>query len=63
MNPDNPNLLPRKPKFSFRRLKQGASDLPDLNRKFVLVPAEKVALNGHFLKKNLVDFRRREVGY
>ena len=36
----NTNLLPPKPKFSFRHLKQG---IQEFHRKYVLVPAEKAA--------------------
>ena len=38
----NTNLLPPKPKFSFRHLKQG---IQEVHRKYVLVPADKVANN------------------
>ena len=36
----NTNLLPRKPKSTFRHLKQG---IQDFHRKYVLVPADKAA--------------------
>ena len=36
----NTNLLPPKPKFSFRHLKQG---IQEFHRKYVLVPADKAA--------------------
>ena len=39
----NTNLLPPKPKSSFRHLKQG---IQDFHRKYVLVPAVKAANNG-----------------
>ena len=38
----NINLLPRKPKSSFRHLKQG---IQEFHRKYVLVPADKAANN------------------
>ena len=38
----NTNLLPPKPKSSFRHLKQG---IKELHRKYVLVPADKAANN------------------
>ena len=38
----NTNLLPPKPKFSFRHLKQG---IQEFHRKYVLVPADKAANN------------------
>ena len=38
----NSNLLPPKPKFSFRLLKQG---IQEFHRKYVLVPADKAANN------------------
>ena len=38
----NTNLLPPKPKSSFRHLKQG---ITDFHRKYVLVPADKAANN------------------
>ena len=38
----NTNLLPRKPKSSFRHLKQGTQEF---HRKYVLVPADKAANN------------------
>ena len=38
----NTNLLPPKPKSSFRHLKQG---IQEFHRKYVLVPAEKAANN------------------
>ena len=38
----NTNLLPPKPKSSFRHLKQG---IQEFHRKYVLVPADKVANN------------------
>ena len=38
----NTNLLPPKPKSSFRHLKQG---IQELHRKYVLVPADKAADN------------------
>ena len=38
----NTNLLPRKPKSTFRHLKQG---IQDFHRKNVLVPADKAANN------------------
>ena len=38
----NTNLLPPKPKSTFRHLKQG---IQEFHRKFVLVPADKVANN------------------
>ena len=36
----NTNLLPPKPKSTFRHLKQG---IQDFHRKYVLVPADKAA--------------------
>ena len=39
----NTNLLPPKPKSTFRHLKQG---IRDFHRKHVLVPADKAANNG-----------------
>ena len=36
----NSNLLPPKPKSTFRHLKQG---IQDFHRKYVLVPADKAA--------------------
>ena len=39
----NTNLLPPKPKSSFRHLKQG---IQEFHRKYVLVPADKAANNG-----------------
>ena len=38
----NTNLLPPKPKFSFRHLKQG---IQEFHRKYVLVPTDKAANN------------------
>ena len=38
----NTNLLPPKPKSSFRRLKQG---IKEFHRKYLLVPADKAANN------------------
>ena len=38
----NINLLPPKPKSTFRHLKQG---IQDFHRKYVLVPADKAANN------------------
>ena len=38
----NTNLLPHKPKSTFRHLKQG---IQDFHRKYVLVPADKAANN------------------
>ena len=38
----NTNLLPPKPKSSFRHLRQG---IQKIHRKYVLVPAEKAANN------------------
>ena len=38
----NTNLLPSKPKSTFRHLKQG---IQDFHRKYVLVPADKAANN------------------
>ena len=38
----NTNLLPPKPKYSFRHLKQG---IQELHRKYVFVPADKAAKN------------------
>ena len=38
----NTNLLPPKPKYSFRNLKQG---IQEFHRKYVLVPADKGANN------------------
>ena len=38
----NTNLLPPKPKSSFRHLKQG---IQEVHRKYVLVPADKAASN------------------
>ena len=38
----NTNLLPPKPKWSFRHLKQG---IQEFHRKYVLVPADKAANN------------------
>ena len=38
----NTNLLPAKPKSTFRHLKQG---IQDFHRKYVLVPADKAANN------------------
>ena len=38
----NTNLLPPKPKSTFRHLKQG---IEDFHRKYVLVPADKAANN------------------
>ena len=38
----NTNLLPRKPKSTFRHLKQG---IQDFNGKYVLVPADKATNN------------------
>ena len=38
----NTNLLPPKPKCSFRHLKQG---IQEFHRKYVLVPADKAANN------------------
>ena len=38
----NTNLLPPKPKSSFRHLKQG---IQEFHRKYVLVPADKAANN------------------
>ena len=38
----NTNLLPRKPKSSFRHLKQG---IQEFYRKYILVPADKAANN------------------
>ena len=38
----NTNLLPPKPKHSFRHLKQG---IQEFHRKYVLVPADKAANN------------------
>ena len=38
----NTNLLPPKPKSTFRHLKQ---DIQDFHRKYVLVPADKAANN------------------
>ena len=38
----NTNLLPSKPKFSFRRLKQG---IQEFYRKYVLIPADKATNN------------------
>ena len=38
----NTNLLPPKPKSTFRHLKQG---IQDFHRKYVLVPADKAANN------------------
>ena len=38
----NTNLLPPKPKSTFRHLKQG---IQDVHRKYVLVPADKAANN------------------
>ena len=38
----NTNLLPLKPKSTFRHLKQG---IQDFHRKYVLVPADKAANN------------------
>ena len=38
----NTNLLPPKPKSTFRHLKQG---IQDFHRKYVLVPADKTANN------------------
>ena len=38
----NTNLLPPKPKSTFRHLKQG---IQDFQRKYVLVPADKAANN------------------
>ena len=38
----NTNLLPPKPKSSFRHLKQG---IQEFHRKYVFVPAEKAANN------------------
>ena len=40
--PQNTNLLPPKPKSSFRHLKQG---IQEFHRKYVLVPADKAANN------------------
>ena len=37
----NTNLLPPKPKSSFRHLKQG---IQEFHRKYVLVPADKAAM-------------------
>ena len=39
----NTNLLPPKPKSSFRHLKQ---EIQEFHRKYVLVPADKDANNG-----------------
>ena len=39
---NNLDLLPPKPKFTFRHLKKG---IQELNRRFVLVPADKAANN------------------
>ena len=41
-NSQNTNLLPPKPKSTFRHLKQG---IQDFHRKYVLVPADKAANN------------------
>ena len=38
----NTNMLPRKPKISYRYLK---SDIEEFHRQFVLVPADKAANN------------------
>ena len=38
----NTNMLPRKPKISFRYLKLG---IQEFHRKYVLVPADKAANN------------------
>ena len=38
----NTNVLPHKPKYSFRHLKQG---IQDFHRKYVLVSADKAATN------------------
>ena len=38
----NTNMLPRKPKISYRYLKSG---IEEFHRKYVLVPAEKAANN------------------
>ena len=40
---NNLDLLPPKPKFCFRHLKQG---IQEFHRKYVLVPADKAANNG-----------------
>ena len=40
--PQNTNLLPPRPKSTFRHLKQG---IQDFHRKYVLVPADKAANN------------------
>ena len=42
LNSQNTNLLPPKPKSTFRHLKQG---IQDFHRKYVLVPADKAANN------------------
>ena len=39
---NNLDLLPRKPKFSFRHLKQG---IQEFHRNYILVPADKAANN------------------
>ena len=46
----NTNLLPPKPKSSFRHLKQG---IQEFHRKYVLVPADKAANNINTLKQEL----------
>ena len=46
----NTNLLPPKPKSSFRHLKQG---IQDFHRKYVLVPTDTVTNNIDTLKQEL----------
>ena len=47
-NSQNTNLLPPKPKSSFRHLKQG---IQEFHRKYVLVPADKAANNAVVVRR------------
>ena len=57
-HPQNTNLLPPKPKSSFRHLKQG---IQEFHRKYVLVPADKAANNVVLCRLHYINSLKQEL--
>ena len=56
----NTNLLPPKPKSSFRHLKQG---IQEFHRKYVLVPADKAANNVLYIIDSIILILLKAITY